>query len=1198
MVYIPSTMPATFEELTPQNFSYNSPLGWCPACQGLGIERGTEQSAIISNPNLSLWERAIGFWPDPRTNGLFARILTALAAELGIDVHKPWYQLAPLAQRAVLYGLEREFTVPANGTQPGFKFLYKGIYPSIEEATRVSYTHRSLFQDLVGERPCSVCNGDRVREDAASVRLNDTTLPQLCKLPLTEALEFLKGIQLDKSQKKIAGDLLAEAIHRLEFLVEVGLHYLSLDRGMPTLSGGESQRIRLAGQIGRALTGVLYVLDEPTIGLHPRDNGRLIGALHRLRDLGNTVVLVEHDREVLEAADRLYDFGPGSGRHGGQITAEGTPKEIEADSEHSLTGAYLSGAKGIPVPQVRRLVRTGQGLRAEGQGPEGKGQAASDKGQVTRAKGKKGGKAAKSLFNAAETVATLTPSPSPGGRGEPDAGSGNSLLTNDEGLRTKDALHPQPNGGLTPPRSPDIRDAYEPPPGGTWIELTGARQNNLRQGELHIPLGAFTCVTGLSGSGKSSLVMETLARAVSRKLTRSGEAPGPHDELRGTEKLNKVILVDQSPLGSTPASNPATYTGVWEPIRDLFTRIPEAKIRGFKPARFSFNRPGGRCDDCEGMGQKKIEMHFLPDVWVECATCRGKRFNKETLAVTYKDHSIADVLNMSIGQALELFGNIPKIRAPLATLAAIGLDYLTLGQSAATLSGGEAQRVKLAAELARPNNGQTLYILDEPTTGLHFDDILKLMKVLMSLVEQGNTVVVIEHNLDVIKTADWVIDLGPEAGVDGGWIVAEGTPEDVVVQAAYYQRWLEVRGERLEKEAEGPGPRAKGQKGTTNDQGLRTNDPPTLWASARRDSYTAATKRPVPIRSWTGELLTPIIENEARGEIEIFRAEEAAKKQVGDIDLRHVGKETATPWKTDGRRWHTQDRLSHTGLPCRWDGSALELVIDSLAQRSELAPVNWNHRSVVEVMSTDKTGGWFLHAQTADEWLLTLKFRVKKGTFDELTLQKQLPLKPLDQLDELPVYGRGDRVKVKNLKGPFQEVTITVHWLREIDTPAFQKFLTAAVDSYGKQATAAALVIGDLAPWKVLGRKWHLSRKGFPSTKRVDWEAETLDQLFTLIEGIANGGSVEWGGKQTVTWTRAGEEKPAIEVNTKRRTSIDLELYGPAGRFGLGHVSSLGETREVTTARDGRQLVQISVITPEQVNDPAFKKFLKEMWKS
>jgi excinuclease ABC subunit A len=1190
VVYIPPTMPATFEELTPQNFSYNSPLGWCPACQGLGIERGTEQAAIISNPNLSLWERAIGFWPDPRTNALFARILTALAAELGIDVHKPWYQLAPLAQRAVLYGLEREFTVPAAGTQPGFKFLYKGIYPSIEEATRVSYTHRTLFQDLVGERPCSVCNGDRVREDAASVRLNDTTLPQLCKLPLTEALEFLKGIQLDKSQKKIAGDLLAEAIHRLEFLVEVGLHYLSLDRGMPTLSGGESQRIRLAGQIGRALTGVLYVLDEPTIGLHPRDNGRLIGALHRLRDLGNTVVLVEHDREVLEAADRLYDFGPGSGRHGGQITAEGTPAEIEADGERSLTGAYLSGAKGIPVPKVRRLVR--RETRDERREPEGKGQEASDKGQGAKGKkGKKGGKTAKALFNASETVATLSPSPSPGGRGEPEAVSGHppsaighSPPSNNQEPGTKNPsnslsslLSPEPAASAVP--LTDMREHYEAPPGGAWIELTGARQNNLRQGELHIPLGAFTCVTGLSGSGKSSLVMETLARAVSRKLTRSGEAPGPHDELRGTEKLNKVILVDQSPLGSTPASNPATYTGVWEPIRDLFTRIPDAKIRGFKPARFSFNRPGGRCDDCEGMGQKKIEMHFLPDVWVECATCRGKRFNKETLAVTYKDHSIADVLNMSIGQALELFGNIPKIRAPLATLAAIGLDYLTLGQSAATLSGGEAQRVKLAAELARPNNGQTLYILDEPTTGLHFDDILKLMKVLMSLVEQGNTVVVIEHNLDVIKTADWVIDLGPEAGVDGGWIVAEGTPEDVVAQAAYYS----VANDRVSKKAQGLQPLAL--------------DPAILWASSRRERYQRETKRPVPIRSWTGELLAPIIENETRGEIEIFRAEEAAKKQVGDIDLRHVGKETDTPWKTDGRRWHTQDRLSHTGLPCRWEGTALELVIDSLAQRSELAPVNWNHRSVVEVMSTDKTGGWFLHAQTADEWLLTLKFRVKKGTFDEATLQKQLPLKPLDQLDELPVYGRGDRVKVKNLKGPFQEVTITVHWLREIDTPAFQKFLAAAINSYGQQASAAALVIGDLAPWKVLGRKWHLSRKGFPSAKRVDWEAETLDELFSLIEGIATGGAVEWGGKQTVTWTRAREEKPAIEVNTKRRTSIDLELYGPAGRFGLGQISTLGETREVATARDGRQVVQLSLISAEQVQDPALRKFLKEMWK-
>ncbi len=1145
-------MPSTFQELTPQNFSYNSPLGWCPACQGLGVERGTGQSAIISNPNLSLNQRAVSFWPDPKTNRLFARMLQALTSTIGVDADRPWYQLNPLQQRAILYGSAQEISVPSDPEtkQPGFRFVHKGIYPTIDEATRVSYTHRALFQDLVGERPCSVCGGDRMRDDAAAVRLNDTTLPQLCRLPLTETLEFLKGIKLSKEQKKVAGDLLSEAIHRLEFLVEVGLHYLTLDRSMPTLSGGESQRIRLAGQIGRALTGVLYVLDEPTIGLHPRDNGRLIGALHRLRDLGNTVVLVEHDREVLEAADRLYDFGPGSGRNGGRVTAEGTPTEILAMPEQSLTGAYLSGAKAIPVPETRRLVR-----RDSTAPPAGK------------ETGKKPPKS-KSLFN----------EPAPVSGPALAAGSGMDAVT-------------EPAASAAPLK--DMRSLYDIPPGGSWIELTGARQNNLRQDELHIPTGAFTVVTGLSGSGKSSLIMETLARAVARKLTRSGEAPGPHDDLRGTSKLNKVILVDQSPLGNTPASNPATYTGVWEPIRDLFTRLPEAKIRGFKPARFSFNRPGGRCDDCEGMGQKKIEMHFLPDVWVECTTCRGKRFNQETLTVQYKDHSIADVLNLSIGQALELFGNIPKIRAPLATLAAIGLDYLTLGQSAATLSGGEAQRVKLAAELARPNNGQTLYILDEPTTGLHFDDISKLMKVLMSLVEQGNTVVVIEHNLDVIKTADWVIDLGPEAGVDGGWIVAEGTPEDIVEQAAYYQ-------EMMGGEAKVPGARAKGKKGSHSSPSLTQSSlgtfTPTAWAEARRETYLSQTKRPVPIRSWTGELLTPIIENETRGEIEIFRAEEAAKKQSGDIDLRHVGKDTAAPWQTDGRAWHTRDRISHTGKPCRWEGPALELVIDALAQRDELAPVNWNHRSVVEVMSTEKAGGWFLHAQTGDEWLLTLKFRVKKGTFDEAALQKQLPLKALDQLDELPVYGRGDRVKVKNIKGPFQEVTITVHWAREIDTPAFQKFLASAVNSYRQQSTAAALVVGDLAPWKVLGRKWHLSRKGFPSAKRVEWDAETLDQLFTLIESIAKDSSTEWGGKQTVTWTRPGESKPAIEVHTKRRTSIDLELYAPAGTFGLGQISTLGETREVDTARDGRQVIRIGLIAASQVSDADLKKFLIRLW--
>ncbi|AMV16565.1 excinuclease ABC subunit UvrA [Planctomyces sp. SH-PL14] len=1089
-------MSRTFVELTPQNFSFNSPLGWCPACQGLGTERGTNQAALISNPNLSLLEGAVSIWPDPRLTPGFRRILEALAIAFDIPLDRPWYQIDPRHQRVILYGGgDRWIDVPAGPKGEGgaaVRIQYKGLYPTIEEASRVSYAHRQRFLDLVGEKPCSVCNGDRMRDDAASVRLNEETLPQLCRLPLGEALTFLKSLKLTKEQKKVAGDLLDEAIHRLSFLVDVGLDYLTMDRSMPTLSGGESQRIRLAGQIGRALTGVLYVLDEPTIGLHPRDNGRLISALHRLRDLGNTVVLVEHDREVLESADRLYDFGPGAGRHGGMVVAEGAPKELEKQPEKSLTGAYLSGAKGIPIPRTRRLVRLA---------PE-----------TDSTPKKKRGKKAATLFE-------------------------------------EEAKDSAPPAAAARPSTPPA--LYDAPPGGSWLELLGARQHNLRGVDLYLPLGTFAAITGLSGSGKSSLVMETLGRAIARHLHRVGEAPGAYDELRGIEKVNKVIVVDQSPLGSTPASNPATYTGVWDPIRELFARLPEAKVRGFKPGRFSFNRPGGRCEECEGMGQKKIEMHFLPDVWVECTTCKGQRFNVETLAVQYRSKSIADVLNMSIGEALEVFGNIPKIRAPLATLAAIGLDYLTLGQSAATLSGGEAQRVKLAAELCRPHNGQTLYLLDEPTTGLHFADIAKLLKVLNSLVEQGNTVAVIEHNLDVIKTADWVVDMGPEAGVGGGWIVAQGTPEEVVAHAALAR---------------------PGANGTRRKE---TGESPLM-------------------RSWTGELLAPVMEAGERADVEFFDADEAAKKRAGDIDISKVGKDSAAPWQSDGRRWHTRDRISHSGKPPKWEGEALEHVIDLLAEHETLAEPNWNHRSIVELMAKEKSGGWFLHAQTGDEWLLVLKFRVKKDSFREEDLARRLSLKSLDDLDELPVYGRGDRVRVKNLKGPWQEVTITVHWLREIETPAFADFLQKAVKAFLPQAQVAVVDPTSLMPWTVLGKKWHLSRKGFPSNKRVEWEAETLESLFGVLSEAAPDAEVDWTGKTTVTYRLKGSSKPWAEVVTKRRSGIDLTLYGAAGRYAMGRISGLGAEREIAAARDGRQTIGIRIADADEVASRTFQDFVKE----
>jgi excinuclease ABC subunit A len=605
----------------------------------------------------------------------------------------------------------------------------------------------------------------------------------------------------------------------------------------------------------------------------------------------------------------------------------------------------------------------------------------------------------------------------------------------------------------------------------------------------------------------------------------------------------------------------------------VFAKTREAKIRGYEAGRFSFNVKGGRCEACQGQGTKCIEMHFLPDVWVECDACRGKRFNAETLAVRYKNHSIADVLEMSIGQAHELFENVAWIRGVLATLCAVGLDYLTLGQSAATLSGGEAQRVKLAAELARPQTGKTLYILDEPTTGLHFDDIRKLLKVLHSLVELGNTVVVIEHNLDVIKTADWIVDLGPEAGVDGGWIAAEGTPEQVV--AAHHTN-------------------PKRQRGSMS--------PPAKSAPPMRSPAVGQVSKPVrnetermpPMRSHTAELLAPLLQGGRRETIEIFDARSAAKKRTGDLDLRKLGADARMPWQVDGRRWHTVERISHNGRACRWEGTALEFVIDNIDAERDFAAVNWNDRSVVELSGTGAPATWFLHALTGDEWIMTLKIRVGRNTFDGDKLAAELALKSLDDLDELAVYGRGDRVRVKNLKGPWQEVTITVHWLREIDTPAFRTFLSRAVKSYLARTQAVPLNVDDLTPWKVLGKKWHLSRKGFPSGKRVRWDAEVLERLAETLSKVLPQARIDWTGKQVVHFYRPDAEEPWATLHTKRRGGIDLALSGQPGRFALGKIAALGRDREIVATAGKPDQIRIRLDSPAHVQSAEFVAFLKE----
>ena len=1076
-----------FDELSPHSFSFNSSLGWCQACEGIGTEQGTNLAALVAHPHNTLADGAVSAWPDPRTNALFLQMLDSLCAHFHIPTDVPFDRLDPIHRRVILYGAGENwipFSVVAaedgNADTPPCPecvahFQYKGLYPAIEEAARVSYEHRRKLMDLVGEVPCSVCHGSRLREDAASVRFHGKTLQQLCELPLAEALSVLKSVRLKAGEKKVGADLLHEATSRLSFLVDVGLHYLTLARTLPTLSGGETQRIRLAGQIGRALTGVLYVLDEPTIGLHPRDNGRLLKALRRLRDLGNTLVLVEHDREVLKAADRLYDFGPGAGRFGGTVVAQGTTKQLMRRNA-SLTGAFLSDKRAISIPSKRRMP------------------------------------------------------------------------PHDEVFAQTDGM-------------------FEPP-GGAWLELTGARHHNLRDVDLRVPLGTFTCITGVSGSGKSSLIEQTLARAVAKRLHRASETPGSFDDLLGLEHVNKIIVVDQQPLGSTPKSNPGTYTGVFDHIRELFARLPDAKVRGYRPGRFSFNRPGGRCEECEGNGQKCIEMHFLPDVWVECSECQGRRFNRETLAVQYRGRSIADVLDLSIGQALELFENIPKIRAPLAVLCAIGLDYLTLGQAAPTLSGGEAQRVKLAAELARPNTGKTLYILDEPTTGLHFDDIDKLLKVLNSLVERGNTVVVIEHNLDVIKTADWVIDVGPEAGDEGGWIVAQGTPEDIVAHVRQFQAASEEAAKKT---------RRKSRK------------------TSKRSSTADSALLPSPLlQSHTGEMLATTLEEGSYAERQVFDVSEVEQKREGDLDFRKIGQSAQMPWQTDGRKWHTVDRISHNGQACRWDGQALATLVDTIEGMDDAFATDWNNRSVVEITGQDKKAGWFLHALTGDEWLLTLKFRVKRNQFRQDELRQRLDLKPLDDLDELPIYGRSQRVRVKNRKGPWQEVTITVHWKKEIETPEFQSFLREASDSFREKAKQARLKPEDLTPWKVLGRKWHFLRKGFPSGKRVAWDAEVLQKLTDVLESAIPNAEVDWTNKQVVYFRLPDSDRVSASVHTKRRGGVDLTLFTKPGQITLGQVSQLGKDREIKFDANNREIVKLRFTTTAQVTTPALETLLRD----
>jgi excinuclease ABC subunit A len=673
-------------ELSPRLFSFNSPQGACPECTGLGVVQEVDPEKLITDPERSLAAGAVAGVQEGRRSFRWRQLQT-LARAMRFSLHKPWRTLPASARRAVLFGTgerELEFAFVGERSRWEYRAPFDGLVASLERRYRetTSQETHSEIERFMSMRPCQACSGKRLRREALAVKVGGRTIHDVVRLPVKEAVGWFHELTLSTREQAIAAKILKEISDRLGFMAAVGLDYLTLDRASGTLSGGESQRIRLATQIGSKLMGVLYVLDEPSIGLHQRDNRKLLETLRGMRDLGNTVLVVEHDEETMREADWIVDLGPGAGIHGGEVVAQGPPQKIMA-VRRSLTGRYLAGELTIPVPPSRRR------------------------------------------------------------------GTGKQLI------------------------------------------VRGAREHNLKAIDVVFPLGNFICVTGVSGSGKSTLVNEILYKACARTLYRAIDRPGAHDRLEGVQFVDKVVEIDQSPIGRTPRSNPATYTKVFDPIRELFAMTQEARARGYKPGRFSFNVRGGRCEACAGDGQIKIEMHFLPDVYVTCEVCKGKRYGRETLEVRYKGMNIAEVLDLTVEQARDLFAAHPKIARILDTIIAVGLGYITLGQSATTLSGGEAQRIKLSKELARRATGSTLYILDEPTTGLHFDDTKKLLAVLHTLADRGNTVVVIEHHLDVVKTADWVIDLGPEGGDEGGQVIASGTPEQVArVPKSYTGHYL------------------------------------------------------------------------------------------------------------------------------------------------------------------------------------------------------------------------------------------------------------------------------------------------------------------------------------------------------------------------------------------------------------------------
>ena len=942
----------SFDRLTPQMFAFNrahdlSASGMCPACQGMGTQQGLAEEAVLRSERLSVAEGAVSLWGRP--SGQFRRMLEAAGAALGFDLETPVNSLSPEARRALFYGDESRW-IPLESE--GFSFQYLGLFPAIDRTLRAAPQVRDRLGQVLSDIPCGVCGGTRLIPQSRWARLHGVTIGEVCSWPIKKTLAFFRDLVLDEREQKVVGEVLQEIRSRLRFLDEVGLGYVALDRRAPTLSGGEAQRIRLASQVGSGLTGVLYVLDEPTIGLHPRDNRRLLDALEHLRDLDNTVIVVEHDGDTLHAADYVVDFGPGAGRSGGEIVATGPPAAL-ASNGRSLTGEYLSGLRSIPVPARRR------------------------------------------------------------------------------------------------------------PGHGTALEVVGARHHNLQDLAVRFPLGTMIVVTGVSGSGKSTLVTEILYRALAATLHRAQLVPGLHDEVRGIDLVDKVILIDQEPIGTSPLSNPATYSGVFDVLRQLYAQLPEAKVRGYTARRFSTNVPGGRCERCWGYGKRHIEMHFLPDVWVECDACNGMRYNKETLEVLYGGVSIGDVLRMAISEAREHFRRVPRVRKLLQTLCDVGLGYMELGQAASTLSGGEAQRLKLARELARPSTGKTVYILDEPTTGLHFADVSALLEVLNRLVDQGNTVIMIEHNVSVIKSADWIIDLGPEGGEGGGRVVVAGTPETVAAC------------------------------------------PGSHTGKVLRDALAAGVKA-----DCAGQPATSADDADERADIELDEppADELSERP---------------PWKADGKAWHTDPERKRGGKRPEWDVEALQYLI---RQIEETVPVKvtWSNYFFVTIRPTRYTWGVWCRVHTANWDALRVNFWVPGGLYGEDMLRRR-GMEIISrgrnwdgrQWDWIEKSGRTKeafdsedfRRFVKNSYARFLLAQEEFVRKRERETGAARDVADDADDGFGDAAFDGEEVG---APWKRDGERWHLDGERLRQGRKPVWKGETVRWLIDEIGKL---------GKVSVVWT-------------------------------------------------------------------------------